>query len=218
MRRAARLFALALLLACEPAGERPAPDPLTVVDGDTVTWRGATMDLFGVDAPELGQGCLNGKRLYDCGIDAASELAKRVALDHPTCHRVGRRELTCDTGAETLAEQQIVGGWAYAARGAHRSLMAAEARAREAGVGVWRGTHIAPAAWREGARLPEEAASPHRCPVLTTRVSGRRYYLVPTDEGYEKVRDANATRYCSDEAAREAGLSRPLLDPPSPRR
>lgn len=46
---------IATLLAQPQATQQPAPDPITVIDGDTIEWRGQRVRLLGYDTPEIGQ-------------------------------------------------------------------------------------------------------------------------------------------------------------------
>jgi hypothetical protein len=68
---------------CVP-GRRPRAAPLvgqaSVVDGDRLEIRGVRIRLFGVDAPESAQTCLeDGAKLYRCGQKAALALSDFIA-------------------------------------------------------------------------------------------------------------------------------------------
>ena len=218
--------ALALALALAACGDpgAPAPPPpasLRVVDGDTVVWDGAVRDLAGIDAPELGQSCEAGGRPYPCGLDAAFALAKRVALEPAACEPArGADEadagalgaVVCHVGATSLADLQVSDGYAFALPGAPQGLRVSEAEAERAHLGVWRGAHVSPGAWRAGTRLPSDAKSGAGapCPVIGVPGGGGVAYLVPTDAAYgRRANEQGLPRACSDEEARARGWRRP---------
>ncbi|MBB4658188.1 thermonuclease family protein [Parvularcula dongshanensis] len=210
MRRAVYLLlGLAVLAACWRAGGGDKPESsVRVIDGDTVVWQGRTADLYGIDAPELGQRCLSGTHLYPCGLDAAHALEKRTLLDELSCEPAPARadELVCGSADQSLGDLQLADGYAYAVDGAPAAQRALADEARTARLGVWRGEHVQPAAWRAGERLAAEEREPQACPIIGTVRNGRRIYLVPSDRDYDDVRVlAGTRRFCSDEAARESG-------------
>jgi len=183
---------------------------LTVIDGDTLSRDGALIALAGIDAPELGQQCLNGDSLYDCGLTAAFELQKLLILEPVACDPLPGTDggYECHTAEESLNARLGEDGLAVAEPGS--DLETAEDRARRVPLGIWRGEFVAPRAWRAGERLPEEHRSGRQCPVLGLSRSGRQEYLVPTDPGYDALSgqaDGIVARFCSDEEARAAGYA-----------
>ena len=207
MRAVSLTIAILTLCSCGGAADDRPASVLEVIDGDTVAWHGRARDLAGIDAPELGQSCQAGKRAYPCGTDAAFALKKRVALEPARCEAAGDDEIVCHVGGTSLADLQVSDGLAFSREDAGQSLRLAEEQARKAGLGVWRGEHVRPAAWRAGERLASEAGSPAApCPVIGVPGARGTAYVVPTDEAYRGLRDApDAPRACSDEEARERG-------------
>jgi len=196
-------------------GERP---PASVVDGDSLQVGGRIVDLYGIDAPELGQHCLHDAGWQACGETAAFELRKLLALEQGelACAPVtrgwpARREI-CRIGRLDLGEVLVKAGYAMTTGDAELSYGEAEAGARQGRLGLWHSSFVNPADWRAGHRLPGEPAAAS-CPVkAVTAADGSRLYYVPTDEDYDLVMldPARGDRaYCSDEAARAEGWRRP---------
>jgi endonuclease YncB( thermonuclease family) len=189
--------------------------PMKVIDGDTLQVDGRVFEIFGIDAPEWGQRCLNGGALTKCGHDAAFRLKQRVDIDPLACRPAPDGappgHLVCMSGDASVAHLMLTEGSAVASSGAPAEYREVERQARDAGLGLWRGRFIPPTDWAAGARLPEEAAEPEPCPVLgLTLAGGARVYLVPTDADHKAHEAAGAAeRFCSDAAARAAGYRRP---------
>ncbi len=51
-----------------------------MIDGDTLQSDGEIIQLYGIDAPELGQTCLRENEPWPCGVEAALALQKMVKL------------------------------------------------------------------------------------------------------------------------------------------
>src|SRR5688572_23669801 len=56
--------------------ESPAVSGVRVIDGDTLEIDGHTVQLYGIDAPEVGQHCERADGLWACGAEAALFLQK----------------------------------------------------------------------------------------------------------------------------------------------
>lgn len=193
---------------------------VSVIDGDTVQIGSEAYDLHGIDAPELGQICMNGSNPRHCGMDAAYTLLKRFAFDPPQCRVLdkssqtpdARREVICTTGGMPAGIVLLEDGYAVAAASADSGYQRAQSMAKRASLGIWRGRYIPPAQWREGRRLTEETGHAPGCPVkAVTTVEGAKVYYVPFDREFTaiKVRKAQGDRcFTSDESARKAGYSR----------
>lgn len=180
---------------------------LQVIDGDTLDVNGHPVDLPGIDAPELGQKCLDGSRTYTCGLTAAFELSKLLALEDVKCVRGGGKEgvYDCATPDAPLGLLLVEDGLAVARSGTAEQV--AEKKAREVPLGIWRGAFVDPKDWRAGKRLPEERDG-EPCPVLGVDMNNERVYVVPTDSAYDKWKDRDdmiRERFCSDEEARASG-------------
>jgi endonuclease YncB( thermonuclease family) len=125
-----------------------------ITDADTVTINGAKIRLFGIDAPEMIQFCLDaqGKR-WPCGERARDQLKKKVASKPWTCrgsdHDVYQRLLAvCHVDGEDINQWLVRSGLALSYKQYSRKYDADETAARAARAGLWDGAFIAPWDWR----------------------------------------------------------------------
>jgi endonuclease YncB( thermonuclease family) len=134
-----------------------------IVDGDTLVVAGTTVRLFGVDAPEMGQSCVIGARRYDCGMVARAALLDLSAGTPITCELIPEAPSNdtedgaparCFAAGYDLSEGMAYTGWALAVRDVTDRYVSFEDGAHDAGRGLWKGTFVAPWAWRRGDRLP----------------------------------------------------------------
>ncbi len=207
-----------------PAGDTTGGGQnLQVIDGDTLQSGSDIIQLYGIDAPELGQVCLRKDQPWQCGLEAAFALQKLVSLSgspvvcqgwsdlKQTQGPTGEQVRVCLVGPnQDLAQSMLRNGYVMALPGSFPYYGQLEREARKAGLGIW-GSEVAvipPWEWRQGKRLQVEAApSPDACNIKgKVSNTGEQIYLVPTDDGYKEAAAAN--RFCSDEAARQAGWRR----------
>jgi endonuclease YncB( thermonuclease family) len=82
------VVALAVLFASQRGtfSSQNSVERLSVIDGDTLQVDGAIVQLYGIDAPELGQLCQSEERLWPCGVDAALALSKLLTLNRSSLH------------------------------------------------------------------------------------------------------------------------------------
>ncbi len=127
-----------------------------VVDGDSLEIGNRRVRLFGVDAPELDQYCLDPQgQEYACGERARTAL-RRLVGEHPVqCLREGRdrfgRVLARCTSAsgEELNTALVRTGWAVAYAGADgNAYRRIEREAQRARAGLWTGSFTRPEQWR----------------------------------------------------------------------
>jgi endonuclease YncB( thermonuclease family) len=78
----AAAVAAALVLG-GPASAAPAANAVSVVDGENNQIGGELFPLYGIDAPVLGQLCVEIQKWSRCGIAAAVELRKLLKFDVP---------------------------------------------------------------------------------------------------------------------------------------
>lgn len=163
---AAFLFAAVQSVAAQSVAAQSAAEIAgrpRVVDGDTLDFAGRRVRLYGVDAPELEQTCRAGGRVWPCGLEARWAALNRLSPHWVTCvpqgwDVVGTERARCylaGVGQHDLGAWLLRRGWALAEPGADPAYVEAQAAAEAAELGLWRGSFVAPWAWRLGQRLPE---------------------------------------------------------------
>jgi endonuclease YncB( thermonuclease family) len=201
-------------------------DGIRVIDGDTLQIDGHLVQLYGIDAPELGQLCDRGDDLWECGRESALYLQKRVSFEGPPIRcsswegesksKVDAEIVVgvCQIGPKDVGLTMVNNGYAVALPDSFPDYQRAEAQAREAKLGLWQTDFVLPWEWREG-RGPEIRASDWARNCIIKGVPGpadERTYYVPTDEKYAEVSvdpGGHGRMFCSDEEARAAGWTRP---------
>lgn len=128
--------------------------PIKVVDGDSLRRGDADIRLYGIDAPEYRQMCRDDQhRDWACGRSSADALRDLIDGRDAACvafdqDRYGRNVAECTIGTLDLAEEMVRQGWALAYRRHSFAYVGAEAKARKAKRGIWRGTFEDPEAYR----------------------------------------------------------------------
>jgi len=199
----------------------------SVVDGDTLDIQGRRVRLHGIDAPESAQLCQDGAgKDWRCGQQAALALSDRIARRPVTCEakdqdRYGRIVGACQVAGENLNAWMVSQGWAMAYRQYSSDYVSAEATAKAASAGIWRGTFQPPWDWRKEARNGGKqrtanqnapAAMPTGCQIKgNMSAEGERIYHVPGGRFYDRTQ-INAGRgerwFCSETEAEAAGWRR----------
>ena len=224
---------LALLIGMHRAGHplaavtTGAGQDLQVIDGDTLQSGGDIVQLYGIDAPELGQLCWRKGEPWQCGVEAAFALQKLVQLSgmaviceswHDSTQAAGPNGeviRVCQLGHdEDLGMALLRNGHGMALPGSFPHYGQLERRAKETGLGIWGSEAVPPWEWRDGARVNAGSDKPaEECNVKgMLDGDGERIYLVPTDPHYgdASVDVAKGEQlFCSDEEARHAGWRRP---------
>ncbi len=160
------VLAASFTLMAGPAQAEIAGPP-KIIDGDTIEVQGATVRLYGIDAPELGQTCRIGQRAYDCGkiartalldLTAGVSVSCTLAPPNPADTTEGRPG-RCYAEGYDLSEGMAYTGWALALRQVSERYAVFEDGARTASRGLWRGEFVTPWDWRAGTRLSRDAAA-----------------------------------------------------------
>jgi endonuclease YncB( thermonuclease family) len=217
VRYPAAVFAAALVALLGGYLAPPAPvahakteaAALRVIDGDTIEVDGRVVQLFGIDAPELGQACRRDGKLDRCGLHAAFALRKLLfASESPlACEAQPDGSEVCRLGHEDVSVVLLHQGYATALAGAFVDYQDAQAAAKNAGLGIWGGDFVPPEEWRAGKRLPvREGEEPETCPIkAVVGVGDTHFYYVPTEEDYESITlhpERGDRNFCSDDEAR----------------
>jgi endonuclease YncB( thermonuclease family) len=147
--------------------------PAKVIDGDTIVVTGELVRLHGLDAPELDQTFWwRGERIA-CGMMAMAALEALTAGIQVRCRAVERdrhgrlvAKIFSPDGVD-IGRRLVLAGWALAYRQYSTDYVDAEAEARKARRGLWRGTFAKPWEWRSIAPRAQALASsaPRRGPA-----------------------------------------------------
>jgi endonuclease YncB( thermonuclease family) len=181
--------------------------------GDTLRVARTTIRLSGIEAPVPGQTCESvNSASWRCDAAAREALARVLAGGRVRCKLgssddAGRRFGTCHTGEKDVAAELVSGGHVFANSGLFTSYGSLESAARSGKAGIWAGEAARPDDYR--AQKWEEAKrdAPDGCPIKGNAKGGRRVYVLPWAQGYERVRmGGKGDRwFCSEAEARQAG-------------
>ncbi len=192
--------------------------PAQVVDGDTLDVGGVRVRLFGIDAPEHDQTCLDGAGAeWACGRWVTAQLRSMVKGRALRCapidtDRYGRTVARCFLGDDDLAQTLVDGGLAFAYRAYSLDYDLAEKSAAIAGRGLHSSTLQRPSAYRKAkavTAVTPSGAAPAGC-VIKGNISGQgaRIFHSPGQRDYDRTRvnTAKGERwFCTPAQARAAG-------------
>jgi endonuclease YncB( thermonuclease family) len=138
----------------------------SVVDGDTLEIQGVRVRLWGIDAVESSQTCLDARgKPWPCGRRAAFALAdflggRTVRCDRRGADRYGRVVAVCYVGGVEVNRWLVEQGWAlaYVEYGGGVYLQA-QRQAQAARRGVWQGSFQAPWEYRKSPGAVPSAGS-----------------------------------------------------------
>lgn len=160
-----RLTPLLLLLATPALAAEAITGHATVIDGDTIELQGRRVDLYGIDAPEVGQTCETAAGSpYRCGQAAAAALRQQIGNATVSCEPqapAAKERLTalCRAGSVDLSAWMAGHGHALALRQAAQGYAHQERRAWATRKGIWAGVFEEPADWRHAQRRAKAVAS-----------------------------------------------------------
>lgn len=152
------LLFICLSLFALPALAQPIKGQATVIDGDTIEIARTRIRLHGIDAPESGQRCQDGRgQDYRCGQRAAFALADWIGRTNVSCEqrdtdRYGRVVAVCHARGTDINQWMVRHGWAVAYRQYSQDYVPDELAARRARAGLWAGAFVPPSEWRRGKR------------------------------------------------------------------
>lgn len=138
-----------------------------VVDG--LRLQGVVIRLHGIDAPEHNQSCQDARgAIWHCGEAATDRLAQMSDNTMVTCReldrdRYDRSVARCEAAGVDLAEAMVAEGLAWAYLRYSDIYAAAEASAREEGIGIWSGVNQP--AWEYRATRRAGTSDPSACRI-----------------------------------------------------
>lgn len=158
---------ISLVLGCSgaqadvsPAGKEvllvARAEQVKVLDGDTLAMGPVRVRMQGIDAPEKAQLCMDAKGApWECGVVSREQLQARIGRGKVRCQLIerdkyGRAIGECYAGRrkESLNAMMVREGMAVAYIKYTDRYAGLEARARDAGKGIWAGAFLPPEQWR----------------------------------------------------------------------
>lgn len=122
----------------------------TVIDGDSIELSGKAYRLYGIDAPDGGQTCLDG---WPAAHEAEAYLGHLIDGKSITCVPIGLQQMNetnaiCRADGVDVGAAMVTGGMAYAFVPFSARYITQEAAAAGANRGVHQHKCLAPWAWR----------------------------------------------------------------------
>jgi endonuclease YncB( thermonuclease family) len=183
------------------------------VSGDTLRVAGTTLSLAGVETPIDGQTC-GGQdtRPWRCDAAAKVSLAKVLRGGPVSCRlsgeNAGRKTATCYQGDTDIAAELVRNGDVFAETGFFSSYGSLESEAQAVKAGIWAGTAERPSEYRAQKWEEAKQAAPEGCPIKGNVSRGRRVYVLPWAQDYERVKITSRRGerwFCSEDEALAAG-------------
>lgn len=221
----AGLFAIMCLIASSAISE-----PATIAgvvskvqDADSITVLNTSIRLQGIDAPELGQDCLDHSgQAYPCGKYAAGLLRDMILGKSIRCEVTGmdaydRTLAVCYRGGVNLNKYLVAKGWAVAYEKYDTQFVSTQRMARLNKKGLWQGDFVRPDSFRAAGRAalePEPVRRADECQIKgNINSKGDRIYHTPgSSKNYAATR-INEKRgekwFCTEQEAIAAGWRAP---------
>jgi endonuclease YncB( thermonuclease family) len=201
----------------------PIEGQAQVLDADTIQIGTTRIRLYGIDAFEAEQMCLNVDGLsYECGGRATRALQEKIGQQTVTYAERGNDAFTrqlavCRVASTDLSAWMVRSGHALAYTKYALDYLIDERAAKEGQQGAWNGSFELP--WDYRLSLPSGAAEAQRTPVAPSATctikgnvsrEGKRTYHMRGDSSYASVRAENW--FCSEDEAGRAGFERVRAD------
>lgn len=162
----ALLGLLSLFLLFLPAFGQSLVGRASVVDGDTLEIHGQRIRLWGIDAVESSQTCLDPQgKPWPCGRRAAFALADFIGGSPVACapkdtDRYGRVVAVCAVRGVELNRWLVEEGWALAyLQYGGTVYLEAQRKAEKTKRGIWQGSFVPPWEYRQNPKAPPSAGS-----------------------------------------------------------
>jgi endonuclease YncB( thermonuclease family) len=185
----------------------------TAVTGGTLRIKDKTVQLDGIEAPDLEQRCTRAGKRWRCGEAAAEALGRILRGKNARCEigrfdASGRANGSCTIDGRDIAQQLVREGAVFASGGLFTGYGSAEREAKAQNAGLWAGEAERPSEFR--AKLWEAAkrAAPDGCPIKGTVSSDGKIYVLPWSPEYvrARVRTSRGERwFCTEAEAQAAG-------------
>ncbi len=185
---------LFLLLASAASHSDEVTGKVHVIDGDSIRIANTEIRLYGIDAPEGKQSCIQQGEDWACGETATEALRLIVGKAQIRCtwkelDRYGRALATCTREGHDIAEMMVDHGVALAYRNYTWKYALDEDEAKAKRMGLWAGLFVPPWDWRRGVRLEGNELPDIDCPVKgNVNSKGDRIYHVKGWRDHAKVR------------------------------
>lgn len=206
-----RYLAVVLSIAALPASGAELTGRARVVDGDTLAIGTTTVRLFGIDAPEGKQTCVDARDWrWACGTAAARRLEALIAGRPVTCDGrgdddYGRVLAVCRVGGQALNPQLVREGLAWAFVRYSDAYAGIEQEARGAERGVFAAQNTPPWDYRAQGWSDAAQVAPKReggsCPIKGNVSGAGRIYHLPWQRDYARTRidESRGERWFCDE-------------------
>jgi len=194
-----------------------------VQDADSITISNTSIRLQGIDAPELGQDCLDQSgQAYPCGQYAAGILREMILNKSVRCDVTGidsyqRTLAICYRGGVNLNQYLVAQGWAVAFEKYDTQFVSTQRMARLSKKGLWQGEFVRPDSFRAAGRVvsdPEPQTRSDGCLIKgnINRNGDRIYHMPDSSRNYADTR-INEKRgekwFCTEQEAIAAGWRAP---------
>ncbi|MXP32564.1 thermonuclease family protein [Parerythrobacter jejuensis] len=150
-----------------------------VVDGDTLDFAGARIELHGIDAPESSQTCQREGESWACGEDAITFLRTFLKGHEVSCQpqadvRDGNVVAACTRGSLDLSAVMIEAGLAVALDSAPAAYHDAQALRQQHKMGLWGSDFERPDRWRAANPAAVTPPSPAMKRQAEARMAAKR--------------------------------------------
>jgi endonuclease YncB( thermonuclease family) len=212
-----------LAVACAPASAAQTFSGYArSIDGDSLYVGETEVRLFGIDAPEWTQTCINNRKPGACGEAAADQLSKLVTGKKMSCEKIdidehGRTVARCQAGGVDVNRAMVSSGYATAYRHYSADYIPDEERAKVAKLGIWAGTFKSPGDYRHANEAAVKQPANRRrsttpvqaingCVIKGNRGSNGWIYHLPGMPYYERTKAEEM--FCTEAEAQAAGYRR----------